>query len=193
MKLKNNILIFPTLIKKCDNFLNKKECKDIIEELRKIPSKNHDSLTLNKSASSHTNFSNIHIKLGDKFNNKLLLIINKYAKEYGYEKLVIANSWHNIQYEGSSLSTHCHPNSIISGVLYLKVDKLSSKLFFYNPNPYVQFSNYVEKNIFNFKSKIFEVKNGCLIMFPSWLQHGSGYQENKSKERISFSFNTKYE
>lgn len=193
LKNKNNILIFPTFIKKCDNFLNKKECRNVIEELKKIPLKNHDALTEDKSASSHSNFSNIHTKLGDKLNSRLLSIINEYAKEYGYEKLILANSWHNIQYKNSVLSTHCHPNSIISGVLYLKVDSLSSKLFFYNPNPHVQFSNYIEKNIFNFKSKTFEVKNGCLIMFPSWLQHGSGHQENKSDERISFSFNTKYE
>jgi uncharacterized protein (TIGR02466 family) len=193
LKNKNNILIFPTFIKKCDDFLNKKECRNVIEELKKIPLKNHDALTEDKSASSHSNFSNIHTKLGDKLNSKLSSIVNKYAKEYGYEKLTIANSWHNIQYKNSVLSTHCHPNSIISGVLYLKVDSLSSKLFFYNPNPHVQFSNYIEKNIFNFKSKAFEVKNGCLIMFPSWLQHGSGHQENKSDERISFSFNTKYE
>jgi uncharacterized protein (TIGR02466 family) len=193
LKNKNNILIFPTFIKKCDNFLNKKECRNVIEELKKIPLKNHDALTEDKSASSHTNFSNIHTKLGSKFNSRLSSITNEYAKEYGYEKLIIANSWHNIQYKNSALSTHCHPNSIISGVLYLKVDSLSSKLFFYNPNPHVQFSNYIEKNIFNFKSKVFEVKNGCLIMFPSWLQHGSGHQENKSDERISFSFNTKYE
>jgi len=191
--MSNTIQLFPTVIKKCDNFLNKKECEYVIEKLKKIPSKNHNALTLNKSTSSHSNFSNVHINLKNEFNNKLSLIVNKYAEEYGYEKLIIANSWHNIQYKNSFLSTHCHPNSVISGVLYLKVDSLSSKLFFYNPNPHVQFSNYIQRNKFNFKDESFEVKNGCLIMFPSWLQHGSGYQENKSEERISFSFNTKYE
>jgi uncharacterized protein (TIGR02466 family) len=191
LKNKNNLLIFPTFIKKCDNFLNKKECKDVIKELKKIPSKNHGALTLDKSTSSHSDISNVHIKLGNEFNSRLSSIIDEYAEEYGYEKLIISNSWHNIQYKNSALSTHCHPNSIISGVLYLKVDNLSSKLFFYNPNPHVQFSNYMKENICNFKNTIFEVENGCLIMFPSWLQHGSGHQENKSNERICLSFNTK--
>jgi hypothetical protein len=191
--MENNILIFPTFIKKYDNFLNKKECEDIVEKLKKIPLKNHPDLTLDKSYSSHYLFNKIHSEFGNKFYNNLMSIINKYAKEYGYKKLVIDNSWHNIQYKNSSLTAHCHENSIVSGVLYLKVDKFSSKLCFYNPNPYVQFTKYEENNIFNFKNYCFEVENGSLILFPSWLQHGSGNQENKSYERICFSFNTKQE
>lgn len=193
LKNKKNILIFPTFIKKCDEFLNKQECIDVIKELKKTPAKNHVSLTLDKSASSYSHDNKIHIKLGSEFNSRLSSLINEYAEEYGYEKLIIENSWHNIQYKNSTLATHCHPNSIISGVLYLKTDSFSSKLFFYNPNPHVQFSYYTKENMLNFKSTIFEVENGCLIMFPSWLQHGSGHQENKSDERICFSFNTKFE
>ena len=163
LKNKNSLLIFPTLIKKCDNFLNKKECKDFIKELKKIPTKNHGALTSDKSTSSHSDVSNIHIKLGNEFNNRLSSIIDEYAEEYGYEKLIISNSWHNIQYKNSVLSTHCHPNSIISGVLYLKVDSLSSKLFFYNPNPHVQFSNYIKENICNFKMILFKLKENFRV------------------------------
>lgn len=191
--MENNILIFPTLIKKYDNFLNKEECKKIVDKLKSIKLKDHYALTSDKGYSSHYLFNKIHLEFENEFNKKLLFIINKYAKEYGYSKLIIDNSWHNIQYKNSILKMHCHPNSVISGALYLKADKFSSKIFFNNPNPYVRFTEYSEYNMFNFKDYFFEVGEGCLILFPSWLEHGSGNQENKSEERICFSFNTKYE
>jgi uncharacterized protein (TIGR02466 family) len=190
--IEKNFLIFPTMIKKCDNFLNNEECIDVVNKIKKIPIKDHSTLTKNKAYSSHDKFKNINENLGKKINKKLNSIINKYTEEYGLEKLIIDNSWYNIQTNDSSLKKHCHPNSIVSGALYLKTDELSSKIYFHNPNPHIHFTNFKELNFINFENISFDVEMGTLILFPSWLMHGSNFEENKSNERICFSFNTIY-
>jgi uncharacterized protein (TIGR02466 family) len=187
-----NFLIFPTVIKRCDDFLNNEECVDIINKIKNISTKEHSTLTKNKAYSSHDKFKNINKNLGKKINKKLDDIVNKYANEYGLERLIIDNSWYNIQSKNSSLKKHCHPNSIISGALYLKTDELSSKIYFHNPNPHIHFTSFKELNFTNFENISFDVKTGTLILFPSWLQHGSNFEENQSDERICFSFNTTY-
>jgi uncharacterized protein (TIGR02466 family) len=83
-----------------------------------------------------------------------------------------------------------HPGSSISGVLYLKVDKNSSKIYFYNPNPYNVILRKKQHNINNYEYMFFQPEIGDLILFPSWLKHGSDVDENMSEERIALSFNT---
>ena len=44
-----------------------------------------------------------------------------------FPKLEITNSWCNVQGERSTLNFHRHPDSIISGIIFLQVDDKSSK------------------------------------------------------------------
>ena len=90
----------------------------------------------------------------------------------------MAESWVTIQKEDSKLKWHKHPNSVISGILYLKVDDDSSKLVFQNPT--------------SMEGEVVEIQPspGMLLMWPSFLMHGSGNTINKSKERIILGFNT---
>lgn len=188
----NTVLIFPTFLKIYKNFISKSQCLEILKELKKINTKDHKALTKDNAKSSHNTNNNINYVLGDKINTDLLVLINQYAKEYGISELKITNSWYNIQLKNSVLSSHSHPSSVISGALYLKTDSLSSKIFFHNPNPYISFTQFNEDNHYNFNYVYFNVDVGSLILFPSWLIHGSNSTENKSDERICFSFNTQY-
>jgi len=90
----------------------------------------------------------------------------------------MAESWCTIQKEDSKLKWHKHPNSVLSGIIYLKVDDKSSKLYFQNPTS-------MEGEV-----KEIKPKPGLLLMWPSFLMHGSGDTINKSKERIIIAFNT---
>lgn len=186
-----NVKVFPTLIKYVNSFLNKKECEEII------------NLTLNKKLSSHLSLkgeaksthglnsnilSNIKSNIVENINNK----INEYAIDYGVRKLKLDNSWVNIQNKNSILNKHSHPDSIVSGALYLKVDKNSSKIYFYNPNTYLTFVNVLKQTEFSCENYYFTPQLGDLILFPSWLMHGSNDEKNNSIERIVLSFNTLY-
>ena len=44
--------------------------------------------------------------------------------------------------------------------------------------------------VWNSSGAIVNVKEGDLIIFPSWISHSVNVNETKDQDRISFSFNT---
>jgi uncharacterized protein (TIGR02466 family) len=195
MKKINKIshLVFPVFIKQIKNLLTMEECEKIIFELKKIKIKNHVTLSKDKGGSSHLIQSGVINKLNQKIQIKLKKEIEEYANEYGFQNLKISNSWYNIEKKDCILNNHTHPTSVISGALYLKTDNLSSKIYFYNPNPFIEFSQFHESKFVNYNHVYFNVEIGSIILFPSWLKHGSNSEKNNSDERICLSFNTMYD
>jgi len=195
MKKINKIshFVFPVLIKQIKNLLTIEECDKIIFELKKIKIKNHEALSKNKGGSSHSIQPEVINKLNKKIKIKLKKEINEYAKEYGFKNLKISNSWYNIEKKDCVLNNHTHPTSVISGALYLKTDNLSNKIYFYNPNPFIEFSHFHESKFINYQHVYFNVEIGSVLLFPSWLKHGSNFEKNNSDERICLSFNTMYD
>lgn len=106
----------------------------------------------------------------------------------------LSNMWININRKGDYNLIHDHPNSIISGVLWVKTPKNCGVLRFESPHSFTQYllldnidcevakeQNYYENYIFN-------PKEGTMIIFPSDLKHG--VEPNESDEdRISIAFN----
>ena len=69
---------------------------------------------------------------------------------------------------------HNHPNSLLSGVAYLNIEKNSSPIVFYNANTIRSFSFHFdtkEKNIFNQEAAKFQCKNGDILIWESWIPH----------------------
>jgi len=189
---KSDYLIFPVFVKQIKNFLSEKECEEIIFKLKKIELKNHETLTKDKGLSSHAININAINTLNEEFKIKLNEKINQYAHEYGFRDLNISHSWYNIEKEDCVLNFHTHPMSVVSGALYLKTDELSNKIYFKNPNPFINFSSFEKNNSMNYRYVYFNVEIGSMLLFPSWLEHGSNFEKNKSQERICLSFNTLY-
>lgn len=187
----SNIKVFPTLIKYINNFLNEKELNKIIEITINKKLSSHLSLK-GKATSTHGLNSDVLFNIDKNIVEKIKNKINEYAIDYGVRKLKLDNSWINIQNKNSVLNKHSHPDSIVSGALYLKVDKNSSKIYFYNPNTYLTFVNIFKQTEFSCENYFFTPQIGDLILFPSWLMHGSNDEKNKSKERMVLSFNTLY-
>tara|TARA_R110000824_G_scaffold231718_2_gene419611 strand:+ start:148 stop:711 length:564 start_codon:yes stop_codon:yes gene_type:complete len=180
------VKVFPTLLQFTNNFLNTIECKKIIKSISKNKLSEH--LCLNGDAkSTHAINSNILTK---PIKEKLQIKIDEYQIDYGVRKLKIDNSWVNIQNKNSVLKKHSHPDSIISGVIYLKADEKSSKIYFHNLNPYRTFVDFKKETEFNSENYFFKPQTGDLILFPSWLMHSS--DKNNSSSRIALSFNTIY-
>tara|TARA_Y100000004_G_scaffold178137_1_gene220410 strand:+ start:4210 stop:4833 length:624 start_codon:yes stop_codon:yes gene_type:complete len=105
------------------------------------------------------------------------------------QKLVITQTWANKNPKGASHHDHIHPNSVLSGVFYLRLESgmppiVFNKTVFSNIKRIVK--NYNEHNAETF---LLPMVSGELIVFPSYLRHM--VPTNKSdKERISISFNT---
>jgi uncharacterized protein (TIGR02466 family) len=103
-------------------------------------------------------------------------------------KLRITQSWLNYTKEGQYHHKHAHPNSLISGVLYMKADESKDKIYFFRDG-YEQIKLPTDKfNLFNSNSWWLPVSSGDLVLFPSSLTHM--VETVKGDERISLAFNT---
>lgn len=102
--------------------------------------------------------------------------------------LRITQSWLNYTKPGEFHHKHAHPNSFVSGVLYMKAAKERDRIYFYR-NGYQQIKLTAKDwNLYNSESWWFEAVTGELILFPSSLEHM--VETVQEDERISLSFNT---
>ena len=105
-----------------------------------------------------------------------------------------ASAWININGPGAYNSLHSHPNTDLSGVMWIKAPKDCGSISFVNPNDHSTY-NEIYSYTQEFKDQFFihhaywlPPIEGRMIIFPSHLKHE--VKENKSNEdRISVSFN----
>ena len=115
-----------------------------------------------------------------------------YQKENLDLKPVLGNMWANINYPGNFNRPHLHPNSLFSGVYWIKAPKQSGNLMIYDPRPGVQKTKPNRKKGVlppeYWREVHYEPRAGTAIMFPGWLWHE--VKPNQSNDiRISVSFN----
>ena len=102
--------------------------------------------------------------------------------------LRVTQSWLNYTKPGEFHHKHAHPNSLVSGVLYMKAAKERDRIYFYRDG-YQQIKLTTESwNLYNSESWWFEAATGELILFPSSLTHM--VETVQGDERISLAFNT---
>ena len=108
-----------------------------------------------------------------------------------------ASAWININSPGAYNIPHSHPNSHLSGIMWIKVPKDSGNIVFDNPSghqAYTEINSYTQE----FKDQFFihhcywlPPIEGRMIIFPSHLQHGVN-ENNSNDDRISISFNVTF-
>ena len=104
----------------------------------------------------------------------------------------LGNMWANINYSGGYNKPHIHPNSLFSGVYYIKTPLNCGKIVFNDPRPGVQCNMPTRQRgkppPHLWREVSIDPKVGRIIMFPSWLWHS--VEPNQSNDmRISVSFN----
>lgn len=106
------------------------------------------------------------------------------------EGIIVTNCWVNVNYQGYAHHRHSHPNNLLSGVYYVKIPPGSGKIVFEDPRPQagVLVPAFSEITPQNSAKHSFEVAEGRLLFFPSWLQHSVEAQAAE-EERISIAFN----
>jgi len=185
--------LFPTAIASFSNFITEEERVELFENVKKINHYKHGFLE-GKSFSSHWDRdrdgvppqSNI---LNDIIRKRVQNSVDEYIKEYGILSCKITNIWSNIQHSGSILKEHSHPNSVISGALYINANDL---IWFHNPNPYVFYTASNSNNYYHCEWYNIPVQSCQLILFPSWLKHGKNDAPCNMDDRMVISFNTNY-
>lgn len=141
-----------------------------------------------------TNYDKSHHEL---FLDEILGEIKKFSIEIKCNfNLYIANYWININSPNSYNKSHCHPQSFLSGCLYIKVpDRNCGSIFFEHPSCDLieSYMNYYHKYSDDYRDLFpvnwfYEPTEGQCLIFPAWLKHR--VESNLSKEdRISISFN----
>lgn len=104
--------------------------------------------------------------------------------------LFITQSWINKTMVNEYHHKHQHPNSFLSGVLYLASDMNTDRVEFFDERIFRQLDvETKDYTILNSKSWWFPVNTNDLLFFPSWLPHMVKTKEGNSI-RLSLAFNT---
>jgi len=122
--------------------------------------------------------------------------VKKYFKEIYKPKenldIYITQSWINVSRVGERHNAHTHPNSFVSGTLYISADREVDCITFVKPDNTTIKLIPEEYNDYNCSSWFFNVGIGDIVLFPSSLGHyvDPVRESNGRVERISLSFNT---
>jgi uncharacterized protein (TIGR02466 family) len=108
----------------------------------------------------------------------------------------MSNMWSTVQTDRANHHTHQHPNSFYSGVIYLDIPEGPNIdpgwITFIDPRQAKNMSqpDYKKHNMLSDRSYGFKPQTGMLLLFPSWLEHGTQTcRINPTDRRISLSFN----
>ena len=193
MNQTKSIKCFPILVHHIENFLSIQECDQLISTINGRELSAHGAL----QGLAASTFNNSQSYILDKFNkilsikDRITLALDAYTDEVGIDQVELDNSWVNVQNQDSQLNFHTHPCSALSGALYLKIDRNSSRLYFTNPVTINHNFSINKLTEFTYEWVHILPRTGDLIIFPSLLKHGS-LEKNMSLERIVCSFNTVY-
>ncbi len=110
-------------------------------------------------------------------------------KAQSYVEIYVTESWINKSIRGQGHHRHCHPNSIVSGIVYLEGDTDSGTTVFHkNQYDIIEYDT-VESNLFNSRTWGIRPPNGSIVLFPSGLEHFVE-EYHGDDPRITLSFNT---
>jgi len=125
--------------------------------------------------------------------DQLFLAMNMIWKEEWLDREpVLGNMWANINQPGGYNRPHIHPNSLFSGVYYIKTPPNCGKLVCTDPRPGThtvmptRVKGTPPKHLW--RECHLDAKEGRMIIFPAWLWHAVEPNESNGI-RISVSFN----
>jgi len=125
--------------------------------------------------------------------DELFIFIKEIWKEEWLDRApVLGNMWANINYKGGYNKPHVHPNTLFSGVYYIKTSPNCGQLICTDPRPGIQtvmparIKGTPPKHLW--REVHLDPIEGRIIIFPAWLWHS--VEPNESNDiRISVSFN----
>ncbi|MGY9005289.1 MAG: TIGR02466 family protein [Alphaproteobacteria bacterium] len=105
----------------------------------------------------------------------------------------ITGCWANIHPADTIHRPHSHPNNFLSAVYYVTLPPGDHQITFMDPRiqQYILTPEVDKPNGLNSEHLFFEIEEGYLLIFPSWLVH-SVPASNISDRRISISFNINF-
>ena len=108
----------------------------------------------------------------------------------GYDAFEVTGCWANVLAQGAAHRMHSHPNNFLSGAYYVRTHPGADSINFHDPRPQARIIRppVVALTAENTDQVVVRVKNGTLLLFPSYLEHSVDANASE-EERISLSFN----
>jgi uncharacterized protein (TIGR02466 family) len=105
----------------------------------------------------------------------------------------ITACWATVLAKGAAHKIHSHPNNFLSGVYYVCTPPGADTINFHDPRSQTAVIRppVVELTADNTDQVVVKVRNGTLLMFPSFLEHSVDANLSE-EERISVSFNVMF-
>ena len=185
------IPMFPTLVWK---ILLKAELRDAIDPklLATLETLRRDLPTL-EAGQGWQSETTLHQR--DEF-HEFISCVNKVAESILRflrivpEPFEITGCWATVLAKGAIHKAHSHPNNFLSGVYYIRIQPGADTICFHDPRSQARVIRppVVELTGENTDQVVVRVRNGNLVMFPSYLEH-SVDANMSAEERISISFN----
>ena len=161
--------------------------KSYISELEMIDN-NGNSMSKNDKVLDSNELSDLKQFIDEQvFNLKKNLLRIKDENE-----IYITQSWVNKSHPDQFHPKHRHPNSVISGVIYLDDNhdgSLPAIRFHRTLDMFPLNFSFDDLNEFNASCREFDPEQGMLVLFPSFLEHDVGINTS-DRVRTSLSFNT---
>jgi uncharacterized protein (TIGR02466 family) len=178
--------IFPTpiYISELEREFSKKELSFIDATKENVYKNDGNTTSTDNYILNHKTFKNLKEELNLKIQDYFDKIISPANNITPY----ITQSWLNYTETNQYHHKHTHPNSLVSGVLYINCNEEFDKIKFFNENYKTIKTEVKDWNIWNSETWWFSVKTGDLIMFPSSLTHMVETKQGDNT-RISLAFN----
>ena len=163
-----------------------KEEKEFFEETAKTTTQNTGNTT---SADRYVLDHDVMKEIREYYQFYLNYYMEKiYAPKYSVETY-ITQSWMNYTSAGQYHHKHAHPNSWLSGCIYISTEREKDRITFYKEG-YNRIELPTENfNAYNSSSWWFSVGTGDIVIFPSYLTH-MVEQTTSSDTRVSIAINT---
>jgi len=138
------------------------------------------------------------------FKTQTLKLLKKVEEGHDWEQGEWSNldPWLNVNQKGNFNPPHAHPGNDYSGCYYVSFPENSGFIHFLDPRPQHRFSSpnpkskenenwYFSENPYDSSFFTYKIKEGKIVIFPSWLTHYVDPNPTDSL-RISIPFNAKY-
>ena len=111
----------------------------------------------------------------------------------GHQGFKITGCWANANAPGAGHRVHNHPNNYLSGVYYVRTHEGADSISFLDPRPQTGIFRppVTELTADNTEQVVLTIKDGMLLVFPAWLQHGVD-PSRSDRLRVSLGFNVMF-
>jgi uncharacterized protein (TIGR02466 family) len=135
-------------------------------------------------------------ELKDALDQHVAAFVEQLDFDLGDKEIVLEDLWINILPPGGTHSSHIHPHSVISGTTYVAMPEGAAALKLEDPRLAMMMAAPPRKKDVREDLKTFfyaKPKVGDVLLWESWLRHEVGLNMADEEERVSVSFNYKWD